>query len=284
MGKGQLATVRLTQGRYSEALTAYEEARATFERLHEPSSVAAAWQLIGIVHKHEGRFDLAEQAYRQSLAILVRTQAQAGQAQTLGNLGNLYHAWGRLEYAVTFYRQAADALVKLQDLRSEGRVRSNLADTLIELQRYDEARRELLRAIECNTSLGHAVEPWKTWDILCDLEKATGNYPAANVARQKAIETYLLYRRAGGVSQHNRYDVFDLVAQALRQGQAEAMLQQLTEISAEHNSDWAKSRIAKLQAILHGDRSASVVDDPDLDYTTAAELQLLLEQNPLPNT
>jgi tetratricopeptide (TPR) repeat protein len=80
----------------------------------------------------------------------------------------------RLEDAVTFCRQAANIYVKLQDLATEGRVRSNLANTLIKLQRYDEARRELQRAIECKQPYGHAAEPWTTWNILRNLEQATG--------------------------------------------------------------------------------------------------------------
>jgi tetratricopeptide (TPR) repeat protein len=66
---------------------------------------------------------------------------------------------GRLEEAVTFYRQAGDINVKLQDLRYEGAARSNLAETLIKLQRYNEARRELLRAIECNKRFSHGSQP-----------------------------------------------------------------------------------------------------------------------------
>jgi tetratricopeptide (TPR) repeat protein len=91
---------------------------------------------------------------------------------------------GRLEEAVAFCRQAADIHVKLQDLRNEGRDRNNLAHTLIKLQRFEEARCELQRAIECLKPFGHAAEPWMTWHILHDLEQATGNPQAAAEARR----------------------------------------------------------------------------------------------------
>ena len=160
---------------------------------------------------------------------------------------------------MTFYRQAADAYNKQQNLSGEGLTRSNLANTLIKLQRYDEARREVLRAIECKAPFGHAAEMWRTWGILCDLEEATGNYPAADAARQKAIESYLAYRRAGGVSQNNLFGLFALVANALQKNQAEVALQQLAQISAEDIPQWVKSLITKLQAILQGDRSPNLV-------------------------
>ena len=184
---------------------------------------------------------------------------------------------------MTFSRQAADAYNKQQNLRGEGLTRSNLADTFIKLRRYNEARCEVLRAIECGVRLGHAAEIWKTWGILCDLEEATGNHPAADAARQKAIESYLTYRRAGGVSQHPLFHLFDLVSHALQENQAEVALQQLAQISAEDIPQWRKSLITKLQAILQGGRSPNLVADQSFSYTTIVELQLLLEQNPLPS-
>ncbi len=174
VGKGQLGTVRMLQKNYVEALKIYAEARDIFENLGEPGSVATAWHQIGMVHKEAGQYDRAEQAYRQSLAIKVARKDRAGEASSLGELGNLYDEMGHLEEAVTFYRQAADIYVELKDLATEGRARNNIAGTLINLKRYDEARTELLRAIECNKPYGHAVHPW-TRLIFC----MTWSRPAA---------------------------------------------------------------------------------------------------------
>ena len=280
--KSELGTIRLLQKRYDEALLAYDEAKKTFDKLGEPDSVASILHQIGMAYRLQGRFELAEQAYRQSLAIAVKSKDSQGETYTLGELGNLYFISGRLEDAVTFYSQAADGYSKSRDLSHEGLARSNLGNALGRLQRYNEARRELLRAIECEASFGHAAQPWKTWAILCDLEKATGDLAAAADARQKSIESYLSYRRAGGVSQHNGFELFALVNHALQENQAEGALQQLEQISAGDIPEWVKCLIPKLQAVLQGERSATLVDDSSLSYTTAAELQLLLEQNPLP--
>jgi tetratricopeptide (TPR) repeat protein len=108
---------------------------------------------------------------------------------------------GRLEDAVRLYRQAAEVYVNSGDQRYEGVVRSNVAIQLIELRRFDEARAEIERAVECKKSFGHVAEPWRTFDILSDLECAVGNPPAAAAARQKALDSYLAYRRDGGVPQ-----------------------------------------------------------------------------------
>ena len=151
--------------------------------------MATIWHQIGMVHRRAQQFDQAEHAYRQALALEVQQQNRAGEASTLSELGILYQAMGRLEEAVTFHRQAADIDTTLGDLINEGRSRNNLANTLLQLQRYDDARRELQRAIECNEPFGHAAAPWTTWDILHHLEQATGNPQAATcrLAARRAV-------------------------------------------------------------------------------------------------
>ena len=112
-----------------------------------------------MTHNDAGEFTQAEQAYRQSLSIAIQQDNKAIEANNLGNLGNLYAEWNHPEQALGFYRQAMDAFSKLGDKASIGRQCNNIAITLVKLQRYDEARPELLRAIECNETFGHEAEP-----------------------------------------------------------------------------------------------------------------------------
>jgi tetratricopeptide (TPR) repeat protein len=213
--KAQLGTVRKLQGDYPAALAAWTEARETFMQLNEPVMVAVAWHQIGTVHQEAGQYEAAEQAYQASLRLETQLSDTAGQASTLHQLGSLYGAMDRPEDAVRFSLQAADLYAVKYDLAHEGLSRSNAAIGLITLQCYDAARRELQRAITCKAPFGHAAEPWKTFDILSDLERAEGNPDAAAMARQQAMDAYLAYRRAGGVSQSPRAQWYTLVAQAL---------------------------------------------------------------------
>jgi tetratricopeptide (TPR) repeat protein len=220
----------------------------------------------------------AEQAYRQSLAISVQRQNCLGEAGSLVELGLLYDRMGRMEEAATFHRQAADIFARLQDQRNEGRARSNLAGSLIEIQRYDEARRELRRAIECDKFFGHAAEPWKTWGILHDLEQVTGNEQAAAAARDQAIGSYLAYRRAGGESQSLIAGLYALALKAIQRGETTEAAQALAEGWSDSDIyTLIQTRLAKIQAILRGDRDLALAADPNLDYCNAAEMQLLLE-------
>ncbi|MDQ2695362.1 MAG: tetratricopeptide repeat protein, partial [Pseudomonadota bacterium] len=203
---------------------------------------------------------------------------RAGEASSLMELGNLYDAMGRLEDATRFYRQAADVYVELKDLIHEGVTRSNLADTLVKLGRFDDARREARRAIECRKPYGHVAELWKTWAILHDLETAAGNPQAAAGARQEAMRLFLAYRRDGGENHDDGAQLCALVGNAVRTGDAAGAAGVLRELSGRADlPDRAKTLIPKLQAVLAGGRDPALADDPALYYTDAVELRLLVE-------
>jgi tetratricopeptide (TPR) repeat protein len=274
----QLGAVRALQQRYAEALEIYADARGLFASSGDLITVAVLWHNTGVVHKEQGHFDEAEHAYRKSLAIRVQQHDRGGEADSLGELGNLYKEMERWEEAKTFYRQAADIRLQLQDLNAAGRHRSNLAIPLIKLQRYDEAREELQRAIECKQPFGHAAEPWKTWDILSDLETAVGNTQAATTARQQAIDAYLASRRDGGEPRHARGQQCERVTKAIQRGEIATMQQELAEYDSANLPTPAKVFLAKLHAILNGDRNPMLADDPRLHYADAAEVRLVLER------
>lgn len=153
----------------------------------------------------------------------------------------------------------------------KGWPRSNLAYTMIKLHRYDEARRELVRVLECKKPYGHAAEPWKTWDILHHLEQAINHPEAAAQAQRQAMASHLAYRRAGGASQPPRAKLYALVTQVIQQGGVTTELEQfLAQLSDEEATPpLGKLLISKLQAILRGARDPALAGDPNLDYGNA---------------
>ena len=277
VGKGQLATLRMQQGRYGEAIAGLQETLALFEVLGEPGAVAIAWHQIGILRNEAGQYEAAEHAFRQSLAIKNRLGNSAGEAADFGELGNLYQVMGRLEEAVTFNRRATDIYVRLGDMIREGRQRGNAARSLILLGRHEEARRELLRAIECNQPFGHTAEPWKTLGILHHLERESGNIAAAEAVRYQAEEAYLSYRRTGGVSQSPVKDLFSMIAEAAKSGLTQESREMLADLSQNQNAPWFDLLLARLEDILDGERNPASIIDSALDYDDVVELQLLLE-------
>jgi tetratricopeptide (TPR) repeat protein len=278
VAKGNLAAVRLQQGRYSEALTALEETCKLFTILGEPGSDAVYCHLSGIVYEKTGKTEAAEDAYRKSLELEVRLGNVAGQAKTLGQLGNLYkNALDRLEDAAGFYRQAAEKFAEGRDVASEGFARNNLADTLRKLRRLDEARQEILRVIDCDAQFGHASETWKSWAILAAIETDTGNVAAAAEAKGKAIACYLAYRRDGGENHHPDGRLSLAVSQALRSGEPAEAATLLQQLAAAPEAAELLPFIGALQAVVAGSRDPALADQPELDFSMAAEILLLIE-------
>lgn len=279
VGKGQLGTVRFSQGQYEEAIKAHNEAREIFENLGELNMAAVALQQTGVVFEEIGQFEEAEQAFQQSLAVNVQQNNPLDEARSLGRLGNLYAKMGRSEDAVISFRQSAEKYTEINDMANEGRVRGNLTITLIMLKRYDEARQEIQRAIECFKPYVHLVEPWRAWDKLRDIELADGNQEAAVRAREQAIQLYLVCRRDGGEDQSPGARLCALFENALKQQKPEEIKKQLDEVTSDPNiPESGKLLVSKLQAILAGSREVGLASDAGLDYTDAAETLFLLER------
>jgi hypothetical protein len=181
----------------------------------------------------------------------------------------------RPEDAAGFYRQAAEKFVEGGDVAKEGITRGNLALTLGKLRRLDEARQEILQAIDCKAQFGHPSMPWEDWCILAYIETDSGNAAAAAEAKGKAIACYLAYLRDGGEN-HNPAGRLSLaVTQALRSGESAATL--LQQRAADPEAAELLPFIGALQAVVAGSRDPALADQPELDYAMAAEILLLIE-------
>ena len=278
VAKTQLAAVHMLQRNYPEALEAYAEARERFTQLDEPGSVASAWHQTGMVYEWSDQQEAAEDAYRKALAINVRLGNIAGQANTLCQLGNLYaDVLDRPEEAVAFYRQAADKYVEIDNRAMESTARHNLANTLRRLRRLDEARHEIRRSIECNAQYGHACEPWKTWNSLANIETDSGNLAGAEVARAKAIASYLAYRRDGGENHDVSGRLTVDVVEVLRAEGPATTLSFLQHLDVPPELTLLVPFIRALETVIAGSRDRAVADDPNLVYDMAAELLFLIE-------
>jgi tetratricopeptide (TPR) repeat protein len=276
--KLQLGTVRTHQKRFKDAIDSYVEARTIFEALGEPGSVASAWHQIGAVHAETGDHALAEASFQSSLRISVQQGDQSSQANTLNDIGLLYEKTGQLEEAIRFLRQAISIDIKMHNLTREGQRRNNIADCLFRLRCFHEARQEVLRAIECKELIGYAEDMWKTFHLLHNIERALGAEGAAAQAREKAVMTFIEYRRAGGENHGATGQVMAMVRKAFDSGETAQLASDLS--TAMKSSTVPAENRPSLKAIvkiLRGARDSTLAMDPELDYQSAVELILLLE-------
>lgn len=278
--KTNLALVLRKQKKYKDAISVYEEALAIFEKQNETATIAIVWHQIGIVHREAGDYESAEAAYRRSLEINIQNDNKRGKAHNLTALGVLYDdELNRPEEAVTFFRQASDIYIEMGDLQWEGGVRNNIANTLQKLKRYDEARAEIMRAIECANQIGLASSPWTSYENLRRIEEATGNPAAARAAWAQARDAYLAYRRQGGYAPNQGGQLVDQIFPVLKQGASGEILQELEKLAQVPNiPNFIRVLIPKLLQIAKGSRDLTLGDDDSFDYDDAAEVLFLIER------
>jgi hypothetical protein len=149
--------------------------------------------------------------------------------------------------------------------------------TLGKLQRFEEARQTIRRAIDCKAQFGHAAQPWTSWDILADIETADGNSAGATGARHQALDTFLAYRRDGGENQNASGRLALAVREALASGDPAEVASSLQQLAAEPQAASMLPFLTALQAITAGSRDRSLAQDPGLSYDQAAEVLLLIE-------
>lgn len=256
-----------------------------------------------MVHQEAGNLEEAETAYLRSLSMKMQAGNKPHEATTRGQLGNLYYRMpGRREDAVAFFLQAAEIYADPATANplKEGACRSNAADTLIALGLLAEARPQLQRALACIAQFGPNAEPWKTWNVLQNLETAAGDSPAAAAeARANAIAAYAAARRGGWEITSGTVGRLSGLLRAILAAKvpttppdatpAEVHAQLLAhetqlraELSAMTRDPNARKDLralaSPLLAILDGSRDPSLAADPALDYDDAVELTLLLEQ------
>ncbi|MGZ4854013.1 MAG: TIR domain-containing protein [Candidatus Angelobacter sp.] len=283
IGKYFLGEVWLKQQDYPKALAAFEQARDAFSDMGYPGNVADAWHHIGRVYQETDEFEKAEHAYSQSLRINEQLGDIGAQANTLNELGtiNISDCLGSLENGAGYFQQAAHKFKHICDLANEGICRRNLAETLLRLKRYSEARTECLNAIALQEKYGHDVVPWVTWGLLSSIETADGQTLAASQARQKALELFLLFRRTGGEYLTISAVICTAMAEKLAADQVDVAAALLREFqnSPELPADFPPLLDA-LDAIIAGQRDPALADNPALTFDQAAEIILLLERLP----
>jgi hypothetical protein len=124
---------------------------------------------------------------------------------------------------------------------------------------------------------GHAAGSWTTWAILADVETDAGNPAAAAQAKQKAVESYLAYRRAGGENHNADGRIALAVTQPLLAGDPAAAAALLQQLAADPDAEWLRPFLQALQTIVGGSRDRRLADAPDLYYRSAAEILFLIE-------
>ena len=280
----QRASIYSAMGKPADALRGFESALEIFQSLDEVVLTVNVWHQIAMLHQVNEDFDGAKNALESALTILQKQGNAPGVISSLLELGSLSET--KLDYAaaVEYYRHALKAAEASDDQYRQVASGNRLADALRQAGNIEEALKVLEVAGNLGQQFGHDAEPWKTWNILSDLEAASENPKGAMAARQRAIEAYVAFRVDGGQNNEGDGQLCAMVLQGIQTEQTTRVREMLTKLAS--NDAWQavenKALLTALGNFLDGQRDLPLIENSELHYRHVAELMLL--QDRLPDT
>jgi CHAT domain-containing protein len=107
------------EGRYDEAIRAYQQSLPIYEQLHERMRKAQVLQNIGLVEYELGRISMAIPLYQQSLDLISREQNPQARAFVLGNSALANWAAGNEDTALRQYGDSLTLAQTIQDVAAQ---------------------------------------------------------------------------------------------------------------------------------------------------------------------
>lgn len=280
----QRASIYSAMSKPADALRGFESALEVFESLGETVLTVNVWHQMAMLHRVNQDFDSARTALESALALLQEQGNAPGVISSLLELGSLSETQEDYAAAVDYYRQALKSAEESSDQYRQVVSGNRLADALRQLGNIDEALTVLEQAGNLGQQFGHDAEPWKTWDILSNLESASSNTKGAMAARQRAIEAYAAFRVDGGQNNEGDGQLCAMVLQGIQTEQTSRVSEMLTKLAS--NDAWQstenKALLTVLNEFLQGKRGIPLIENTVLHYRHIAELMLL--QDRLPDT
>ena len=278
----QRASIYSAMGRPADALRGFESALEVFQSLDEVVLTVNVWHQIAMLHRVNEDFDSAQRALESALKLLKAQGNSPGVISSLLELGNLSEMQQAYPEAVAFYRDALKTAEDSDDQYRQVVSGNRLADALRLEGSIDEAMQVLEKAGELGQQFGHDAEPWKTWNILSNLEAAAENPQGAMAARQRAIETYVAFRAEGGENNEGDGQLCAMVLQGIQTEQTDRVNEMLTKLGS--NDAWqsteSKALLGVLGDFLDGKRNIALIETSELHYRHVAELMLLQDRLP----
>jgi predicted ATPase len=148
------------EGRYDEAEAFSLEALAIADEIGDKARRCTVLQQLSMAERLRGNFARARELGSEALEIARGRQETRARVFALGNLAHIEEDEGNLERAIELFREAMAASALINDSVSDSVTKFRLADVLLQLERFEEARefiRSGMRALRHQGMLGPLV-------------------------------------------------------------------------------------------------------------------------------
>ncbi len=177
-------------GRFDEAATLLERAKAGFDAVGDAAGAAGVLQVTGTVAAQRGDTTLARERYMESLRIREEIGDTAGVAALTSNLGIVAQQQGDGAAARAFANRALELYTGLGDRRRIGTCQVNLAWMDGLAGDHESARRRNQEAIRMAAEVGDRLNIGIAQNNLGDALRELGRLDEAGQAYATALEIY----------------------------------------------------------------------------------------------
>lgn len=139
----------------------------------------------------QGRYDEAVAAFEEAIAIAQELNISSAEGTLLANLGAVYDAQGLYDEALEVYQEALRLNRAIGDRESEGVTLNNIGLAYFNQSRYREALDVYQKALEINQDIGAIEDEATTLTNLGALYEAQGEYNLALEVLQQALAIFL---------------------------------------------------------------------------------------------
>ncbi|HJX04536.1 MAG TPA: tetratricopeptide repeat protein [Thermoplasmata archaeon] len=207
---GTLATLQSEAERWSESLSAHQNALRLYERSDDKEGQAREWMNIGGVHRKKGDHVKAKEAYDRALSLSTKAEDRSSQAASLNNIALLEWDQGNLGDAELRLKEAVKLAHAVKDHDGEARGLENLAGLYRVEGRLAEAASVFLESAEAFRRAGDVSESKRLHAMSAETLGMFGKFSQGIDLCEKAFERAELRRSRGLFQRSPRYDPGDV--------------------------------------------------------------------------
>ena len=178
-----LGTGHQDLGDYDTALAYHKRSLETFASLPQSrqSEFGRARALNGIanVHQARGEYDQALEFHQRSLELFCKYGGTIGEARVLNDIGVIEQRRGNPEKALELHRRSLALREESGNRQSQSTSLINLGRAYLDLERYEESREVLQRALRIGNEIKSKPRIFQAHEVLSLLCEATGDFKAA---------------------------------------------------------------------------------------------------------
>jgi putative nucleotidyltransferase with HDIG domain len=187
----QIAQLVAKQGDHDRALGYLHRAIAAFRRLDDKPGICKALRNLGVIYVELGEFEEGESTFTESIALAAVIGERVLYADLVNNLGAIMNMRGNPRRALELYAESLEIYDAHNEIRKAAYARNNIAITLFEGGKLDEALEKFTAAGEVAHQIKDASLALIVNINLADLHLRRGAHAEAK-KNSAAAERYLV--------------------------------------------------------------------------------------------